>query len=181
MTVITITITEALAELKTLRARIEKKRQAIAPYICRDSRLLDPISGAGSKEFVQSELQAIDDLFERIIKVRSAIAAKNSTVLLSVAGQSRTVQDWLIWKREVATERKNSLEGLRQQITGLRQQLPKVKAQAEAEGASPAMIPNLVVNLDEKALSSELEKLEAQLGELDGKLSLNNAQVSISI
>ena len=31
----TITITEALAELKTLQKRIEKKRQAVGPYLLR--------------------------------------------------------------------------------------------------------------------------------------------------
>ena len=32
-----MTITEALAETKTLKARIEKKRQAVLPYLARDA------------------------------------------------------------------------------------------------------------------------------------------------
>lgn len=37
-----MTITEALAEIKTIGKRLEKKRAAIAGNLARDSRLKDP-------------------------------------------------------------------------------------------------------------------------------------------
>ena len=96
-------ITEALAEIKTIAARTIKKREAIMRYFSRDSRFRDPLEAdGGSKEFVKRERQAIKDLEERLVKIRSAIQAINLRTSLAVNGTTRTVSEWLNWRREIS-------------------------------------------------------------------------------
>ncbi len=66
-----MTITEALAEIKTIGKRLEKKKQAVLTNIGRDSRLKDPLDD--SVKFVKEERQAIEDLEKRIVTIRTAI------------------------------------------------------------------------------------------------------------
>lgn len=66
------TITEALAELKTINARLETRRQNVGQYLMRDARLKDPLeTDGGSVEYVTRERQAIKDLEERIVQIRT--------------------------------------------------------------------------------------------------------------
>jgi len=51
-----------------------------------------------------------------------------------------------------------------------------------ASAATAETKPNdVVVNIDERALGSELESIEDILGQLDGQLSLKNATVFVEI
>ena len=51
-----LTITEALAEIKTLAKRIEKKRQNIGQFLVRQEGVRDPLEReGGSVAFVQTE------------------------------------------------------------------------------------------------------------------------------
>jgi hypothetical protein len=73
-----LTITEALAEIKTINARLQKKRESIGTNLMRDSRIKDPMeSEGGSEEFIRKETQAIDDLQKRIVSIRTAIQQQN--------------------------------------------------------------------------------------------------------
>src|SRR5579863_1653454 len=63
-----LTITEALAEIKTINKRLESKRESVRNYIARDVRVRDPLEKeGGSAEFIKRERQAIIDLEERIV------------------------------------------------------------------------------------------------------------------
>ena len=58
-----LTITEALAEIKTIEKRIDKKRQSLQPYIARMDGVKDPLEkSGGSAAFIKAERQAIGDL-----------------------------------------------------------------------------------------------------------------------
>ena len=58
-----ITITEALAELKTVSARLDKKREFVLRHIIRESKLCDPLEkNGGSKTVIARDLQSIGDL-----------------------------------------------------------------------------------------------------------------------
>ena len=182
----TITITEALAELKTLQKRIEKKRTAVGPYLLRQSVIMDPhaftgnggIEG-GSREFVRRERQAIADLMRRVIAIRVAIQRKNHKVSVTVEGETRTLAEWLTWRREVSEGAKKFLQSMHDGITRVRADIVK-KGGVVAEDASIEM-RNVVVNVDETELLKEIEHMETVLGALDGQLSLKNATVTIEV
>jgi len=187
-----MTITEALAEIKTIGKRLEKKRQAVIDNLGRDSRLKDPLAdgnGMTSVKFVSTERQAISDLEKRVVAIRTAIQASNLTTRCKVGEQDMPVQDWLNFRREISVGRQHFLMQLNQSIKNLR-------AQTQAKGgkvtfAGVAQQTNVttgdqqpvevLLNLNERELLTEQEQLEQTLGELDGKLSLLNATTVIEV
>lgn len=98
-----MTITEALADLKTIAKRIEKKCDFILASLARPEGARDPLEKEGGAEKrVAEERQAIHDLQEYMIKVRRAIQKANESTSITVEGESRSIADWLVWRREVA-------------------------------------------------------------------------------
>jgi hypothetical protein len=179
----TITITEALAEIKTIGKRIEKKRQSVASYLLRDSRLKDPLEkDGGSVKFITEERQGIHDLEKRIVAIRTAIQKSNLTTLATIGSREQSVAEWLTWRREVAPGAQAFTTQLNSGIRTAREKIQKeggrlvVSADAEANSAR-----ELIVNTDEKALLGEQEAFEKTLGELDGRLSLLNATTVIEL
>ena len=176
-----LTVTEALAETKTIESRIEKRREAILRYLVRDARMRDPLeSDGGSVEFVRKERQAISDLEFRLVQIRTAIQAVNLRSTLTVQEETRTVSEWLNWRREVSEKQKAFLGRMASAITQMRQKAVAVGGTlaASVESAKPGDVISVV---NEVELSGEIEHIELVLGELDGKLSLFNATITIDI
>lgn len=174
-----MTITEALAEIKVTDKRIEKKRAFIGTYAMRPEQLRDPLEkDGGSVSAVAAEIQAIGDLEENKIAIRRAIQAANERTNITVGKQTRSIADWLVWRRDVAPQRRHFLTEVRTGIERHRQDALKRGQQATtAENAKPG---DLVVNVNEKELAEQAENLEAVLETLDGQLSLKNATVTVS-
>lgn len=179
-----MTITEALAEIKTIGKRLEKKRAAIAGNLGRDSRLKDPLEN--STEYVRAERQAISDLELRIVAIRTAIQKSNLETKTAVNDMTKSVAEWLTFRREVAPGRQSFLNQLNVGIKQMRDKVTKeggrvvsanVAATAIVEANKPSV--EIIIHLDEKALLEEQELLEKTLGDLDGKLSLLNATTVI--
>jgi hypothetical protein len=176
-----LTITEALSEIKTVLSRLEKKRAAFAPYLVRDSRARDPFeSSGGSAAHIRSERQAVRDLEERVIKIRTAIQKANLDSTLVVCDKSRTVAEWLTWRREISKNQGGFLDHLLKGIRDVRSEIQrkggKVTAVASAEvNLSADALPEAVICIDEKELIAEQDNIQRVLGSLDGKLSLFNA------
>src|SRR3990167_9133141 len=179
-----MTITEALAEIKTTGKRIAKKREAVACYIARQDNLKDPLANdGGSVEFIKRERQAIGDLENRIVELRAKIAAANARTGVTVEGETRSVADWLTYRREVAPGQQQFLNNLRGGLDGLRKQvaakgLGLVNATATVNTAE-VKPTDVWVNISEKGLAEEIEHLETVLGGLDGQLSITNATTTI--
>lgn len=175
-----LTITEALAEVKTLEKRIQKKRESIIPFIYRQEALRDPHEkDGGSAQVIQQERQAIGDLHQRVIDIRRAIQYANSTTTISVNGDTRSIQDWLVWKREVAPKQQQLLVEIRNTINSMRSQAQQKGFQVvQSETGNQS---DIVVNINEKKLAEEIEALEETLGVLDGQLSLKNATVAVEL
>jgi hypothetical protein len=183
-----MTITEALAEIKTIGKRLEKKKSGVLGNIGRDSRLLDSFEG-GSVEYVKRERQAIADLEKRIIAIRTAIQKSNLTTTATVGKETMTVGEWLTFKREVASGRQGFLSLINQAVQQIRAKVNKeggrvnvgaANATAIVE-ASPKPAYEVILHINEKELLEEQEALETVLGELDGKLSLLNATTVIEV
>lgn len=175
-----MTITEGLAEIKTLVKRIEKKREFVLTYLWRQEGNKDPLEkDGGSSKAIAEARQAITDLESRIVAIRGAITEANRTTDLNVCGRTMSIYDWLTWRREVSAGAKDFIRSIQ---TGLRQ----IRTQAaqkqimvvEGRGEN---LSDIVVNVSESAIADEAERMEETLGNLDGLLSLKNATVTISV
>jgi len=174
-----LTITEALAEIKTINARIAKKRTAVMLYFARDGRLRDPLeTDGGSIEFVKRERQAISDLEDRLVAIRCAIQASNLATTTTVGEISKSIAGWLNWRREISKGRQQFLGTMTQRLTVVRQECLKQGWSITDKDPQPGEV---IVSVNEKQLAQETEALEHLLGDLDGKLSLLNATTTIEL
>lgn len=176
-----ITITEALAELKTIDKRIEKKREFVLGYLLRQEMFKDPLEkDGGSVSAIKREMQSIRDLEERKITIRRAIQRANEQNSVTVAGQTRTIADWLVWRREVAPVQQSFLANVRTRIEQARQEAAR-KGAGLSSSADAAKPNDVIVNINEQELARQIEGLEEVLGSLDGQLSLKNATLMIDV
>ena len=176
-----ITITEALAEIKTIGKRIEKKHEFVLNYLLRQEQFKDPLEReGGSVPTIQRELQAIRDLHERSVLIRRRINEANMTTRITINTIERSIADWLVWKRDVAPGLQKFYQSMDQKINMTRNQAMQkgMVLSSNVEGLKPT---DVVVNIDERWLAQTREQLEAILGELDGLLSLKNATTMIII
>lgn len=177
-----MTITEALAEVKTISKRIAKKRESVMGFLWRQERIKDPLEKeGGSRSFIEKERHAIRDLENRIIAIRRAIQKANDSTSVTILDQTRTISEWLTFRREVA-------QGQQQFLASIRAGVNQVRKEAQQKGLSIAATKeavtsdnDIVVNVNEQQLASEIEKLEETLGALDGQLSLKNATVMVDV
>lgn len=181
----TMTITEGLAELKTMEKRIAKKREYISNYLGRQEGHKDPLErDGGSAEVIRRELQAIGDLQERHLKMRVSIQQSNHQTFITVGTVMRTVAEWLTWRKEIAPEQQVGLAALRQNLLRIRQQSQQkgYNVVSGAVAVSGETKPtDIIINVDEALLAANLENIEYVLGTLDGQLSLKNATVMITV
>lgn len=177
-----LTITEALAEIKTVQKRIQKKREFVTTYLARQERMKDPLEKqGGSFTAIEKERQAISDLEQRVVDLRRAVYNANTDTMVSVNGSARSIADWLVWRREIAPEHRTFLETLRGRVNAVRDEAQR-KGLALIQGNEKALADDdIIVNLNEQELANDIEGLEEVLGTLDGKLSLNNALVTIEV
>lgn len=178
-----ITITEALAEIKTIGKRVETKQSQLRSFLFRDSRMKDPMEkDGGSEEFIKRERQAIEDLQRRVIALRFAVQKANMVTPLKLGEKEMTVYEWLIWRKEVAPHLQTQLSSMWNDLqnaraTAQRQGISVVAAAAAVQGGSDAK--EVVVNINEQELARQREEVETSLGELDGRLSLINATTMV--
>jgi hypothetical protein len=177
----TITITEALAEVKTIGKRLEKKRANVLQFLARQDGIKDPLEKeGGSVNFVAAERQSIADLGQRVVTLRAGIQKANEANTITIAGKTRSIADWLIWRRDVASAEGAFLNQLRSQLNAVRQQAQKQQSTVVPAGAVASSPADYVVNLDEQELARQIEAHEEMLGTLDGQLSLKNATTQIA-
>jgi hypothetical protein len=174
-----ITVTEALAEVPTIAKKIAHKQQFVQDFLHRPSAVRDPHEkDGGSVELIKRELQAIADLEQRLICIRSGIARSNATTQITIGAATRTVGDWLTWRREIAETQRMRLNGM----SGILRQLrAKATQQGVKVSENPEGFTDYVININEKDLSDQIEMLDTTLGTLDGQLSLRNATTTISL
>lgn len=178
-----LTITEALAELKTIDKRLTKKREGIGPYIWRQEGLKDPMEkeAGGSAGYVKREVQAIGDLEKRIITIRVGIQKANHSTLLTIEDRSWTIAEWLTWRKEVAPGQQALVKSIQTAVVATRRNAQTKGLTVLAPGQTANTSLDILVNVDEADLNREAELLEKILGTLDGKLSLLNATTFVDI
>lgn len=180
-------ITEALAEIKTITARLEKKKQNIGRYLVRPEALRDPLEkDGGSAASVAADLQSIQDLTDRVVELRRAINSANGTAFITINDTTKTISEWLTWRKEVAPflralyrDMADAIDVARRTASGAKQRNLGRAYGAADRGLDEIVAQEVVVNVEEKLLSADIERIESTLGALDGQLSLKNATVHV--
>lgn len=181
-----MTVTEALADIKTSAKRIEKKREFVRNYLWRQGHIKDPHEkNGGSTHRVACEQQAIKDLEATIVLLRFKIAQLNAKTEVEVGGETKTVAEWLIWRRDVVPDRRGFLTGLQTTVVEVQRGFAGVRAGGEVvqavQGHEPSGVGTVAINVDQLELAGEIERIEKVLGELDGKLSHRNATTFVEL
>ncbi len=175
------TITEALAELKTLDSRISTTEQFILNYAVRQGSTIDPLQGDGGSDVViPSKLQSLADLLERKVAIRDAINLKNQHTMVEIAGISRTVAQWIIWRRETFKREITAYQKLQTKILDSRRQCVE-KGLNLKEGEQPTSVQEVASFIPESEINTKIEQLREIESTLDGKLSLINAVTTVII
>src|SRR5688572_30010039 len=175
-------ITEALAEVKTLLKRIEKKREFVLAYLVREERLRDPLEkDGGSAKALAEALQSIRDLQERVVAIRLAILTTNLDTDVKVGEGTRSIFGWLTWRKEVAPGQRAFLQQLFTKLSQVRaaaarEQRGVINVEQKVGDSKPT---DIIVNISEGQLAKEIEGLEQTLGVLDGQLSMVNATTDV--
>lgn len=180
-----LTVTEALAEIKTLGNRIAKRRENIQPYLFRQRMVEDPLAGdleGGSVEFIRRERQGAADLEERLVALRTAIQAMNQRETITIDGETRTIAAWLTWRKEILPGQRSFLQALRNKIDAVRKEAgQKQVGIVNVDASSNAKYADVLVNVSEANLARDIEHLELVVGTLDGQLSLKNATTTLEV
>ena len=79
----------------------------------------------------------------------------------------------------MAPKRQTFLRALSNSLNSIRQKAMQQGVQVVKD--DQGFTADYIVNINEKALSDEMEAIETMLGMLDGQLSLKNATVTIDI
>jgi hypothetical protein len=177
----TTTITEALAEVKLIGKKIEKKETFIATYLLRGAQVIDPLlKEGGSPEIIARELQAITDLQTTLVRIRTRIAAVNAPTPLTIGTVTRTVAEWLAWRRDVAPMERRLLTTIVNRVNAAREQAKRATGSLTSDTSS-AQPTDIIVAMSELDIQQRVEALEEALGRLDGLLSLHNARTTITL
>lgn len=169
-----ITVTEALAELKTLNKRIEKKRGFMLEHICRPDTVVDPLVSDGGQEKCWNEAwQSHEGLWKRYVDLRVAIQRSNLDTQVQVGVHTASVAFWLSWRRDQAA-------GIKEFRRALRRQPESMRANIRKQISQETKI-DVICNVSELQLAEMEESHEELWGELDGKLSLLNATTFIDV
>lgn len=177
----TITLTEALSEVNLINKKIESKRLKIKGTLSRAEHVPDPFeSEGGSPKMIQSELQSIEDLSRRLSRIRGAISLANLNNNITVGEETRTIHDWLVWKREVA---KGQIEFSAAVSRDLKAQIDKGSTQPQIykDQQEQTHLVKWLYNIDYSQWCKNHEKLTDKFETLDGKLSLKNAIITVTI
>lgn len=177
------TITQALAEIKTLGKRIAKKHDLIKGHLARQDTIKDPFEKEGTTEVevIAKETQAIKDLETRLIALRVAILEANNKTTITIEGEAQSITQWLIWKREVAPNLKRRYDELTAAIAQIRKDMQQKGLAVITTGDRATRPQDVHINIKEAELADNRERLEKILGDLDGELSQKNATVEIAL
>jgi hypothetical protein len=177
----TLTLAEALAQIAAINRRLDKKQQLVLAFLLRPQQYRDPLRAeSGSPAVLARELKATRVLHERRVRLRRLIQNAYERTKVTFGEQTRSLADWLAWRRDVAARRGGFLHLLRSRITKARQQAAR-QGRGESPGTAPERGADVIVHLDEQELARQIEGHEELLGYLDGQLALKNATVTIDV
>ena len=175
------TITEALSELKLIKDKVAKKEKTVLDNLVSVTHMEDPFKEqGGTAAFLKTEMQAIEDLRHRFVTIRSAIAKANENITLTIGDQSKTISQWLVWKREISKEHVLFYQNIYMR-TKTAMDNASAKPQAYKDDNGDAQFVKVKANVDQQASLKRAEEITDALQKLDGLLSLKNATTIIEV
>lgn len=151
-----ISVTRALAEIKSLNDRIEKAtRQAAFISITVGGKMVNGGDLQAQTLALKANLQSVQDLIARRAAVKGAIIRSNAVTTVTINGVELSVAE--------AIERKGSIEKERTLLAVLTQQLGRVRTEVERnnvamQGRIDTML-QAAVGKERKATEEELEAI----------------------
>jgi hypothetical protein len=151
-----ISITRALAEIKSLNDRIEKgTRSAVFATVTVGGKTTNGQSLQDATNIMKANLQSVQDLIARRQAVKAAIIRSNAVTQVTINGVEMSVAE--------AIERKGSIDKERALMAVLQQQLGQVRSVVERnnvqmQGRIDTML-QAAVGKERKATEEELEAI----------------------
>ena len=178
-----MTVTEALAEIELIEKKVEKKAAVIMANLSRYEHQNDPYvkEDDGASGMLKREYQSMQDHWGRLIKFREAIAKANVDNSITVEGITKSISQWLAWKRDVQDDHITHLANIVKTVEAAIKEddrSPKVMRNAETNATHLA---KLVWNVQLPDVRKQQEHLLTIKEKLDGQLSLKNATIVVSI
>lgn len=180
----TMKITQALAEIKLAAKKIESSTGFVLKNVKRDDRLRDPFEKEKTtqEEMVKRELQSIEDNEKRIVALRTAINKANIENSITIEGITKTIAEWIIWRRDILPSIEDRLYKINKQLdTSLSYPGNVTEMLRRSAEQKPQEVINYVFNVSEKDLLEKTQFTQTVAEKLDGMLSLVNANIDISI
>ena len=176
-----MTITEALSEINLVKKKIETKKKTVLSLLVKAEHQKDIYeSEGGAPKFVAKELQSIEDLQIRLMKIRGTISAANIENFITVGERKHSIHDWLTWKREIS---KDETAFLNNMVTMTKQNLDQFTKNPQCYEDKDGKKQLVVIqsNVDLPALTRKQEQLSELFEKLDGQLSLKNATIVVTV
>lgn len=178
----TMTITEALAEIRTLEKRVAKKREEIQQYLYRQHGIRDEMEDhGGSAAYIEKLEQSIADLLSEHTWIRTEIQRMNLLTVLEIEGIEHTVAQWLVWKREISEGERTHVATITQMMASMRERARRDGVAAVSRETDAEDRKDYILHIDPAAHAERADQLEKVLGLLDGKLTLVNSTTTIDI
>ena len=175
-----MTITEALAEIKLISNKLEKKRQFVLQNTMKVKQAPDSMAADGGiKQVIQSELQSIADLEDRLCGLRWAIMRTNTTEIIEIMGKVRTLYEWLVWRKEVSNNQKYFYKQIYDVTKNEMDSLAKAPRLYKPNDDSTPTLVEIEPNLDYMSYAAKAATVGEILDKLDGILSLKNATLLV--
>jgi hypothetical protein len=178
------TISEAMAELKLINAKVNKKTQFIKDNCVSYNHVEDPYKKDGGRhELIKQEEQAIEDLLKRYEVIREKIMEANLATEITINNISKSIYSWLVWRREVK-EKQDSLYNTYQRVESATRELeqrPQSYKKEDKDGNILNEFVKMTSNIKLDKYRKELDNITEAFEKLDGILSLKNATIFIEI
>jgi hypothetical protein len=178
MTEVTMQLAEALTSIKTDKKKWETDKNFVMANVVRDDRLKDSLEAqGGTKTVLQRTLQSMEDHETQIVAKLYAIQGANREVKLTIGSKTKSVGEWIIWRREVAPMREKRFNELLSRIEQSKQMVNNPRYVA----AAPGQDLKVLVEIDEKKLLDTMKEHQDIMGAIDSKLSVLNATTGIVV
>lgn len=176
-----ITITEALSEVNLIKKKITSQQASVLGMLWRPKHIKDIFESEGGTEaLIKRNTQSLTDLSKRLEKIRGAIAAANLDNEITIGETTKTIFDWLTWKREAS---ESQLKFTKQVYDSTKGELDRLSRspQVYKDDEGKTHLLEVVPNIDLGEYLRKQEILTEVIEKLDGQLSLKNATILIDI
>jgi len=176
-----LTVTEALSELNLIKKKVEKKREVVLNSLIRPKHLKDKLeSSGGSRDFIKAELQSVSDLLARYLKLKGAIADANIKNTIQVNGTTKSIYDWLNWKRDMSNSDLHFNNSVHQSVQKHFDSIAK-QPQVFKDDDGKTHLLEYEANVEYGDFVKLAEMTQETLERLDGQLSLKNATILLDV